>query len=137
MGHPGRPPHGGDPRLLHDLAWKNFCICEAPHRQRDAAALYSPAIGHWRPVERGAAAMGKKMPLKWIEQAEARQVCVMAISERRPMPRPPVAATSLRSSLVRLRSWIAPPDQEGDDHPPAPPLSAGIVRLRRARRTAN
>jgi len=81
--------------------------------------------------------MGKKMPLKWIEQAEARQVCVMAISERRPMPRPPVVATSLRSSLVRLRSWIAPPDQDGDDNQPAPPLSAGIVRLRRARRTAN
>jgi hypothetical protein len=54
--------------------------------------------------------MVKKMPLKWIEQAEARQVCVMAISERRPMPRLPLVATSLRSSLVRLRSWIAPPD---------------------------
>ena len=81
--------------------------------------------------------MGKKMPLKWIEQAEARQVCVMAISERRPMPRPLVAATSLRSSLVRLRSWIAPPDQDRDDNQPTPSPSAGIVRLRRARRTAN
>jgi hypothetical protein len=120
-----------------DPARENFPNCEAPHRQRDAAALHSPAIGHWRPVQRGAAAMGKKMPLKWIEQAEARQVCVMAISERRPMPRPPVVATSLRSSLVRLRSWIAPPNQDGDDNQPAPPLSAGIVRVRRARRTAN
>src|SRR5437764_15450249 len=121
----------------HHPARKNFCICEAPHMLRGAAPLHSPAIGHRRPVERGAAAMGKKMPLKWIEQAEARQVCVMAISERRPMARRPVVATSLRSSLVRLRSWIAPPDQDGDDNPPATPLSAGIVRLRRARRTAN
>ena len=81
--------------------------------------------------------MGKMMPLKWIEQAEARQVCVMAISERRPMARPPLAATSLRSSLVRLRSWIAPPDQDGDNNEPRLPLSAGVVRLRRTRRTAN
>ena len=81
--------------------------------------------------------MVKKMPLKWIEQAEARQVCVMAISERRPMPRPPVVATSLRSSLVRLRSWIAPPDQGRDEDEQTRPRSAGVVRLRRARRTAN
>ena len=81
--------------------------------------------------------MGKMMPLKWIEQAEARQVCVMATSERRPMPSPPVVAASWRSSLVRLRSWIAPPDQDGGDNEPTPPLSAGVVRLRRARRTAN
>ena len=81
--------------------------------------------------------MGKMMPLKWIEQAEARQVCVMAISERRPMARPPLVATSLRSSLVRLRSWIAPPDQNGDNNEPRLPLSAGVVRLRRTRRTAN
>ena len=81
--------------------------------------------------------MGKKMPLKWIEQAEARQVCVMAVSERRPMPRPTVVAASLRSSLVRLRSWIAPPDQDREDNQPTPPLSAGVVRLRRTRRTAN
>ena len=81
--------------------------------------------------------MVKKMPLKWIEQAEARQVCVMAVSERRPMPRPTVVAASLRSSLVRLRSWIAPPDQDREDNQPTPPLSAGVVRLRRTRRTAN
>ena len=105
--------------------------------QRGAAPLHLPAIGHWRPVERGAAAMVKKMPLKWIEQAEARQVCVMAVSERRPMPRPTAVAASLRSSLVRLRSWIAPPDQDREDNQPTPPLSAGVVRLRRTRRTAN
>ena len=105
--------------------------------RRGAAALESAAIGLWRPVERGAAAMGKMMPLKWIEQAEARQVCVMADSERRPMPRPPVVGTSWRSSLVRLRSWIAPPDQDRDDNEPTPPLPAEIVRVRRARRTAN
>jgi hypothetical protein len=43
----------------------------------------------------------------------------------------------LRSSLVRLRSWIAPPDQDGDHNEPRLPLSAGVVRLRRTRRTAN
>ena len=79
--------------------------------------------------------MGKMMPLKWIEQAEARQVWVIATSERIPMPGAPMAATSFRSSLVRLRSWIAPPDDREDKQRTSHP-SAGIVRLRRARRTA-
>jgi hypothetical protein len=38
---------------------------------------------------------------------------------------------------VRLRSWIAPSDQNGDNNEPRLPLPAGIVRLRRTRRTAN
>ena len=59
--------------------------------------------------------MGKMMPLKWIEQAEARQVWVIATSERIPMPGAPMAATSFRSSLVRLRSWIAPADEDRED----------------------
>ena len=80
--------------------------------------------------------MRKMMPLKWIEQAEARQVWVIATSERMPVPRSPMAAASLKSSLVRLRSWIAPSDEGCGDEQRAPHPSAGIVRLRRARRTA-
>ena len=80
--------------------------------------------------------MGKMMPLKWIEQAEARQVWVIATSERIPMPGAPMAATSFRSSLVRLRSWIAPADEDREDKQPGPRVSSGVVRLRRARRTA-
>jgi hypothetical protein len=53
-----------------------------------------------------------------------------------PVPRSPMAAASLKSSLVRLRSWIAPSDEECGDEQGAPHPSAGIVRLRRARRTA-
>jgi hypothetical protein len=79
--------------------------------------------------------MGKMMPLKWIEQAEARQVWVIATSERMLAPRSPMAAVSLKSSLVRLRSWIAPSDEERGDKQSTPHPSAGIVRLRRARRS--
>jgi hypothetical protein len=78
--------------------------------------------------------MRKMMPLKWIEQAEARQVWVIATSERMPAPSSPMAAVSLKSSLVRLRSWIAPPDDREDKQRTSHP-SAGIVRLRRARRS--
>ena len=80
--------------------------------------------------------MGKMMPLKWIEQAEARQVWVIATSERIPMPGAPMAAMSFRSSLVRLRSWIAPADEDREDKRPGPRVPSGVVRLRRARRTA-
>jgi hypothetical protein len=77
------------------------------------------------------------MPLRWIEQAEARQVCVIAISERRPMPNPQNAASSLRSSLVRLRSWIAPSDQDRDGDQETPYLSTAMVRLSRTQPTEN
>jgi hypothetical protein len=80
--------------------------------------------------------MGKMMPLKWIEQAEARQVWVIATSERMPAPSSPITAASLKSSLVRLRSWIAPPDEDRGDKQRTPHQSTGIVRVRRARRTA-
>ena len=80
--------------------------------------------------------MVKMMPSKWIEQAEARQVCVMAVSENVPMPDPPRPVSSLRSSLVRLRFWIwrSGHDREGEQQ--TAPLSSGVVRLRRARRAA-
>ena len=81
--------------------------------------------------------MVKMMSSKWIEQAEARQVCVMAVSESRPAANPPESASSLRSSLVRLRFWIWPSSHESDGEQQMPPLSARVVRLRRARRTAS
>jgi len=81
--------------------------------------------------------MGKMMPLRWIEQAEARQVCVIAMSERRPTPNRPKAATSLRSSLVRLRSWIAPSDRDRDGDQETPRLSPAVVRLPRTHPTEN
>ena len=79
--------------------------------------------------------MGKMMPLKWIEQAEARQVWVIATSERMPAPSSPIAAASLKSSLVRLRSWIAPSHEDREHEQSTSHPSAGIVRLGRARRS--
>ena len=38
--------------------------------------------------------MGKMMPLKWIEQAEAREVCVIALSEAAVAPELPMAPIS-------------------------------------------
>jgi hypothetical protein len=49
--------------------------------------------------------MGKMKPLKWIEEAEARQVRVIAVSEA--VPNPPASALSLMAVLVRLRFWLA------------------------------
>jgi hypothetical protein len=81
--------------------------------------------------------MVKMMPSKWIEQAEARQVCVMAVSESRPAPSPTGPASFLRSSLARMRFWIWPSGHESGGEQQMPPLSARVVRLRRARRTAS
>ena len=71
--------------------------------------------------------MGKMMPLKWIEQAEARRVCVIALSETAPALTLPNMATLLTGSLRWLRAWFAAADREGDN---AAPLDR-IVRLRR------
>ena len=75
------------------------------------------------------------MPLKWIEQAEARQVWVIAMSERMPTPNSPLAATSLKSPLVRLRSWLAAPSlhRDGDRRPPQ--ALPGVVAVRQIRRS--
>ena len=77
--------------------------------------------------------MGKMMPLKWIEQAEAREVCVIALSEAAVAPEPPMPPTSFVGSLLRLRARPAPSERERDD--PNPPLD-GVVPLRGVRRVA-
>jgi hypothetical protein len=75
--------------------------------------------------------MGKMMPLKWIEQAEAREVCVIALSEAAVAPEPPMAPISLVGSLLRLRARPAPLECGRND--PKPSLD-GVVPLRRVRR---
>ena len=77
--------------------------------------------------------MGKMMLLKWIEQAEAREVCVIALSEAAVPPEPPMAPTSFVGSLLRLRT--RPVSPEGERNDPKPALD-GVVPLRRVRRVA-
>ena len=77
--------------------------------------------------------MGKMMPLKWIEQAEAREVCVIALSEAAVPPEAPMAPTSFAGSLLRLRARPALSERERND--PKPSLD-GVVPLRRVRRVA-
>ena len=59
--------------------------------------------------------MGKMMPLKWIEQAEAREVCVITLSEAAVAPEPPMALLSFMGSLLRLRARPAPSERERND----------------------
>ena len=77
--------------------------------------------------------MGKMMPLKWIEQAEAREVCVIALSEAVVAPEPPMAPISFVGSLLRLRARPAPSERERND--PNPSLD-GVAPLHRVRRVA-
>ena len=77
--------------------------------------------------------MGKMMPLKWIEQAEARDVCVIALSEAAVPPEAPMPPTSFVGSLLRLRARPAPSEHERND--PNPSLD-GVAPLRRVRRVA-
>lgn len=56
--------------------------------------------------------MGKMMPLKWIEQAEAREVCVIALSEAAVAPELPMAPISFVGSLLRLRARPTPSERE-------------------------
>ena len=75
--------------------------------------------------------MGKMMPFKWIEQAEAREVCVIALSEAAVPPEAPMAPISFVGSLLRLRARPALSERERND--PNPSLD-GAVPLRRVRR---
>ena len=77
--------------------------------------------------------MGKMMPLKWIEQAEAREVCVIALSEAVAPPEPPIAPAFLMGSLLRLRA--RPTSSEREREAPEPSFER-IVPLRRVRRIA-
>lgn len=73
--------------------------------------------------------MGKMMPSKWIEEAEARDVCVMAVSEAVPpdLAIAPVSAPLPTSMLLRLRLWLGRPERNCDD---ARPLGR-VTRLRK------
>lgn len=77
--------------------------------------------------------MGKMMPFKWIEQAEAREVCVIALSEAVAPPEPPIALALSVGSLLRLRARPASSERERDD--PKPSVDP-VVPLRRVRRVA-
>ena len=75
--------------------------------------------------------MGKMMPLKWIEQAEAREVCVIALSEAAVAPELPMAPISFVGSLLWLRARSALSERERNDPKPS---QDGVVPLRRVRR---
>ena len=74
--------------------------------------------------------MGKMMLFKWIEEAEAREVCVIALSEAA-VPPEPMAPTFSMGSLLRLRSRPALAERKRSD--PKPSLDR-VVPLRRVRR---
>jgi len=78
--------------------------------------------------------MGKMMPLKWIEQAEARKVCVIAMSEAVPALISVMSATSFMSSLSRFRTWFGATER---DRRADKPVLDRVVRLRRKRRAAS
>ena len=75
--------------------------------------------------------MGKMMLFKWIEEAEAREVCVIAMSEAAVPPEPPMGPTFSMGSLLRLRSRPALAERKRSD--PKPSLDR-VVPLRRVRR---
>ncbi len=53
--------------------------------------------------------MRNEMPLRWIEQAEARQVLATALFEQAPMPSwCRMAREAAAQWLPRARSWLAP-----------------------------
>ena len=78
--------------------------------------------------------MGRMMPLKWIEQAEARKVCVIAMSEAVPALISVMSATSFTGSLSRFRTWFGAAER---DHRADTPALDRVVRLRRERRAAS
>ena len=58
--------------------------------------------------------MRNAMPMQWIEQAEARQVLVAALSERAPTaPRSSAAGDLAAQILPRLRAWFGERDPMG------------------------
>ncbi len=66
--------------------------------------------------------MRNAMPLRWIEQAEARQVLATALFER--APEPPwcsMAGDAMAQSLPRLRAWLAARPPMGLPAPQAQP----------------
>lgn len=74
--------------------------------------------------------MRKMMPLKWIEEAEAREMCVIALSETARAPHAVAGSTSLTDSLLRWRSWLSAPECAIEENASI----ERVVPLRRVRR---
>lgn len=66
--------------------------------------------------------MGKPRPLRWIEEAEARQVLTTAQSEA---PAPPFAGAAAKKPWTeRLRRWVAAGPAGPSREPNAAPAAA-------------
>ena len=52
--------------------------------------------------------MRRPIPLRWIEEAEAREVRRLALVDRLSTPEERVIAATAWSSLERMRAWLVP-----------------------------
>ena len=52
--------------------------------------------------------MRRPMPLRWIEEAEAREVRRLALLDRLSTPQASVTAATAWASLERMRAWLVP-----------------------------
>jgi hypothetical protein len=88
---------------------KKLTICDPLHTRPARLPLYfssSGADAARSPWE--GRIMRNAMPMRWIEQAESRQVLATALFERKPTPpRSSVAQDAVSQLSTRLRSWLA------------------------------
>ena len=52
--------------------------------------------------------MRRPMPLRWIEEAEARQVRMLALCDRVMTPQERATAVTVWASLGRVSAWLVP-----------------------------
>jgi hypothetical protein len=52
--------------------------------------------------------MRRPIPLRWIEEAEAREVRRLALLDRLSTPEEDVTAATTWASLERMRAWLVP-----------------------------
>ena len=52
--------------------------------------------------------MGRPMPLRWIEEAEAREVRTLALCDRVSRPQQRVTTVTVWASLGRVSAWLVP-----------------------------
>ena len=52
--------------------------------------------------------MRRPIPLRWIEEAEAREVRRLALLDRLSTPEEDVTAATAWASLERMRAWLVP-----------------------------
>ena len=72
--------------------------------------------------------MRRPMPLRWIEEAEAREVRRLALLDRLWMPQEGATAAISWASLDRMRAWV------GTGNPPVT-LTRSVFRKRTTRGT--